>query len=112
MIGVTIQPMTRAGIPEIRRHCNMNIRNGARSVAASALLLGSWCCFPACSFAQGNQLDRGKALAIVRKVGIKDEISAEARTQLAWDDGQWGTGKYYEQVRQRVQAEFDFLNHL
>jgi hypothetical protein len=90
----------------------MDICNGARSAATAVLLFGGWYCFPACSNAQGDKLDRGTALAVLRKAGIKNEITVEAHTQLAWDDAMWGGGKYYERVRQRVQPELDFLNHL
>ena len=89
----------------------MNLCDGARSVAASTLLLGSWLCFPACSNAQGDKLDRGTALTLLRKAGIKGEITAEAHTQFDWEEAVWGSGPPLERSRLRAQAEFDYLNH-
>lgn len=82
----------------------------AKRVSLAVVL--ATCCSPSCSSAQANKLERGTALGILRKAGSSDEIKAEAKTQVTWDEPLWGTGKGYEQVKQRVQSELDFLNRL
>jgi len=83
-----------------------------RFSSSTVLLLAGSCGFLACAKAQGNKLERGTALGVLRKAGIKDEITVELHTQLAWDESLWGGGKFYEQARQRVQPELDFRNLL
>jgi hypothetical protein len=87
------------------------ISRDVRFASNLILLLGCWCWLPACS--DGNKLDRKTALSVLRQAANnKNEITAEAHTQLEWIESTLGTGSDYERLRQRGQSELDFLNHL
>jgi len=81
--------------------------------ASSIVLFLGVSCFPSCSNAQGNKLDRPTALSVLRKAGgLNNEITAEAHTSTEWVEAWWNRDKSLEVARLRAQSELDFLNHL
>jgi hypothetical protein len=91
----------------------MELGGYARLASCMVLALGVGC-FPSCSNAQGNKLDRATALSVLRKAGgIGNEITAEAKAYAEWwemNAAFYGTPLIT--YRLRAQADLDFLNRL
>jgi len=80
-----------------------------RCVLVVALCLGVTGC-------NGQQLTRFNAQHLLRQNlasgSMGGEITGEAKVEISWDDGNWGTGKAYEITKLSAQSLIDFYSHL